>query len=110
MNIKRITAIVPIEMLQPLENYMRACGVPGVTVETVRGYGEHPNYFRKDLMKNNAKLVLYTVEDKVDEIVDAMAACARECGIETGIVAVDSVDRLLHLGDGSHVPPAFLHE
>lgn len=110
MTIKRITAIVPIEMLQPLEKYMRACGVPGVTVETVRGYGEHPNYFRKDLMQNNAKLVLYTIDDKVDEIVDAMAACARECGIETGIVAVDSVDRLLHLGDGSHVPSASLHQ
>lgn len=110
MNIKRITAIVPIDILPTLEKYMRACGVPGVTVETVRGYGEHPNYFRKDLMQNNAKLVLYTVDDKVDEIVDAMAACARECGIETGIVAVDSVDRLLHLGDGSHVPPASLHQ
>jgi len=110
MNIKRITAIVPIDILDSLEKHLRACGVPGITVEAVRGYGEHPNYFRKDLMQNNAKLVLYTVDDKVDGIVDAMSACARECGIETGIAAVDSVDRLIHPGDGTQVSPASLFD
>jgi nitrogen regulatory protein P-II 1 len=105
MNIKRVTAIVPIDCLQNLEAYLRDCGVPGVTVETVRGYGEHPNYFRKDLMQNNAKLILYTVDEKVDEIIDAMTACAREYGFETGIIAIDSVDRLVHLGDGPRVTP-----
>ena len=110
MSIKRITAIVPIDCLQNLERFLRDCGVPGVTVETVRGYGEHPNYFRKDLMKNNAKLILYTVDEKVDEIIDAMAACARETGLEHGIVAVDSVDRLVHLGDGTYMPSASLED
>jgi nitrogen regulatory protein P-II 1 len=104
MKLKRITAIVPIDCLQTLEKILRECGVPGVTVETVRGYGEHPNYFRKDLMKNNAKLVLYTDDEKVDQIIDAMTACARDSGLEHGIVAVDSVDRLVHLGDGDHAP------
>ena len=110
MNIKRITAIVPIEALQQLEKYMRDRGVPGITVETVRGYGEHPNYFRKDLMKNNAKPIFYTVEERVDEIIESMAACARECGCEHGIVSVDSVDRLVHLGDGKPVSLASLHD
>jgi nitrogen regulatory protein P-II 1 len=100
MSIKRITAIVSIDCLHNLEKYLRDCGVPGVTVETVRGYGEHPNYFRKDLMKNNAKLILYTVDEKVDEIIEAMSACAKESGVDTGIIAIDSVDRLVHLGDG----------
>jgi nitrogen regulatory protein P-II 1 len=105
MNTKRITAIVPIDCLQNLEKYLRNCGVPGVTVETVRGYGEHPNYFRKDLMQNNAKLILYTVDEKVEEIIAAMTACAKEYGVETGIIAVDSVDRLVRLGEGTQVTP-----
>ncbi len=105
MSIKRITAIVPIDCLQNLEKILRDCGVPGVTVETVRGYGEHPNYFRKDLMKKNAKLTLYAVDDSVDAIINAMAACAKECGVDTGIIVVDSVDRLVHLGDSRHVTP-----
>ena len=110
MNIKRITAIVPLDSLQSMEKYMRECGVPGVTVETVQGYGEHPNYFRKDLMKKNAKLTLYTVEEKVDGIIEAMSACAHEHGLEHGIVAVDSVDRLVHMVDGTRVLPASLQE
>lgn len=110
MNIKRITAIVPIEALPQLEKHLRDCGVPGVTVETVRGYGEHPNYFRQDLMQDNAKLVLYTVADKVNEIIEAMTRCARESGCEQGIVSVDSVDRLIHLGNGASASRTILHE
>jgi len=37
MVIKRITAIVPVQMLKPLEHHLRDCGVPGVTVEHVKG-------------------------------------------------------------------------
>ena len=72
MVIKRITAIVPVQMLNPLEGHLRTCGVPGVTVEHVKGYGEHPNYFRRDLMQANARLVLYTSGDDVDAIVAAI--------------------------------------
>ena len=39
MSIKRVTAIVPIEILAELETHLRQCGVPGVTVERVQGYG-----------------------------------------------------------------------
>ena len=69
MSIKRITAIVPIDVLKPLEEHLRKCSVPGVTVEHVHGYGEHPNYFRRDLMQDNARVVLYIDKAKVDEIV-----------------------------------------
>jgi len=72
MSIRRITAIVPVNILEKLELSLRKCGVPGVTVERVQGYGRHPNYFRRDLMKDNAKLVLYTDKDKVDAIIEAI--------------------------------------
>lgn len=103
MSIKRITAIVPIDILKSLEAHLRDCGVPGVTVERVQGYGEHPNYFRRDLMKDNARLVLYTDEDRVERIVAAIAECAHECGTQSGILAVESIDRLVNLSDGADV-------
>lgn len=103
MNIKRITAIVPIDILKTLEKSLRACGVPGVTVEHVQGYGEHPNFFRRDLMKDNARVVLYTEEHQVDDIVAAIARCAHECGTTSGILAVESIDRLVKLPDGTDV-------
>lgn len=103
MSIKRITAIVPIDLLKPLEKNLRECGVPGVTVEHVQGYGKHPNYFRHDLMQENARVVLYADNDKVDGIVAAMTRCASECDAPGGILAVDSIDRLVNLKNGNDV-------
>ncbi|MFQ6004470.1 MAG: P-II family nitrogen regulator [Woeseia sp.] len=108
MNIKRITAIVPIDMLTSLEKQLRECGVPGVTVEHVQGYGEHPNYFRRDLMQENARVVLYADKERVDDIVAAITDCARESGAMGGILAVERIERLVHLTDGTDVTSASL--
>ena len=102
MNIKRMTAIVPIDSLRALEKNLRACGVPGVTVERVQGYGKHPNFFRRDLMKDNARVVLYTGDERLDDIVAAVCRCAEQCGY-SGILAVEEIDRLVKLPDGTEV-------
>lgn len=102
MNIKRITAIVPIDSLNALEKNLRACGVPGVTVEHVQGYGEHPNFFRRDLMKDNARVVLYAEAQMVDVIVAAIGRCAHDCGY-SGILTVEGIDRLVKLPGGDNV-------
>lgn len=103
MTIKRITAIVPVPLLIPLEQHLRSCGVPGVTVEHVKGYGEHPNYFRRDLMQSNARVVLYANDDAVDDIVAAVTTCAIEAGMQAGILAVETIERLVHLPSGKDV-------
>lgn len=108
MSTKRITAIVPIQMLTALEKHLRECGVPGVTVEPVQGYGEHPNFFRRDLMQDNARVVLYAEEAEVDPIVSAIVNCAHECGALAGILAVESIDRLVRLTDDADVMSASL--
>ena len=108
MTIKRITAIVPLEILEPMENHLRACGVPGVTVEQVRGYGEHPNFFRRDLMHDNARLVLYADDERVPGIVSAIARCASESRAQAGILAVESIDRLVNLSNGDDVSASSL--
>jgi len=103
MTIKRITAIVPVQMLKPIEKHLRTCGVPGVTVEHVKGYGEHPNYFRRDLMQANARVVLYAEDNDVETIVAAVTRCATEAGTQAGILAVETIDRLVHLPSGEDV-------
>jgi len=97
MNTKRITAIVPLDVLPSLEKHLRDCAVPGVTVEMVKGYGEHPNYFRRDLMNENARVILYTDAERVNPIVAAIEACTQECQSKAGILAVDAVERLVNL-------------
>ncbi len=105
MTMKRVTAIMPVGMLSSLEERLRRCGVPGVTVEHVRGYGEHPNYFRRDLMQRNVRLILYVEQSRVDDILHALTGCAQETGTRAGIVTVESVDRLVSLEHGSDVVP-----
>ena len=109
MNIKRITAIVPIDTVETLEKNLRARGVPGITVEYVQGFGKHPNFFRRDLMKDNARVVVYAEENRVDEIVDAIARCAHQCAY-SGILAVESIDRLVRLPSGGDVTPSALSD
>lgn len=108
MSIKRITAIVPTDILKPLEKHLRECGIPGVTVEHVRGYGKHPNFFRRDLMHDNVRVMLYVPDDKVDEIVAAIGRCADECGAQSGILAVERIDRLVNLTNGDDISAASL--
>jgi len=108
MNIKRITTIIPVEILPSMEKHLRACDVPGVTVEWVQGYGEHPNFFRRDLMHDNARLVLYADQSKVDRIVSAIASCAKESGAQSGILAVEDIERLVNLSNGHDVEPSAL--
>lgn len=108
MSIKRITAIVPLELLDTLEQNLRRCGVPGVTVEHVRGYGEHPNFFRRDLMRHNVRVVLYASEARVDDIIGALADSAQGSGAAAGIVSVETVERLVGLPEGRDVDPAAL--
>jgi nitrogen regulatory protein PII len=110
MSIRRITAIVPVNILEKLEQTLRECNVPGVTVERVQGYGRHPNYFRRDLMKDNAKLVMYADQAKVDTIVEAITCCEHESGTPYGILAVDRVERLVSLSDGAEMTAESLHQ
>lgn len=109
MNIKRMTAIVPIDIVETLEKSLRARGVPGTTVEYVQGYGEHPNFFRRDLMKDNARVIVYAEENRVDEIVDAIAHCAHQCAY-SAILAVESIDRLVRLPSVGDVMPSALSD
>ncbi|MAT84155.1 MAG: hypothetical protein CMD39_07675 [Gammaproteobacteria bacterium] len=110
MTIKRITAIVPVDMLETLERDLRRCGVPGVTVEPVQGYGKHPNYFRRDLMQNNARVILYAAAQRVDAIVAALVAGARAAGADAGILSVESIERLVSLADGRDVDASSLEQ
>lgn len=103
MTVKRITTIVPVEILPTLERCLRAQAVPGVTVEQVKGYGEHPNYFRRDLMHDNARVILYASNDRIDTIVDAIKQAAQDCSVQSGILAVETIDRVVSLTDGAEL-------
>jgi nitrogen regulatory protein PII len=108
MTIKRITTIVPTDFLDKFEKCLRAAGVPGMTIDNVRGFGEHANYFSSDLLRSNVRIEVYIGNDRCDEVCEAICNFAQETHTSAGILAVESIDRLIDLNSGSEVLAANL--
>lgn len=103
MEIKRITTIVPTDFLDQFEKCLRSAGVPGMTIDNVRGFGEHANYFSSDLLRSNVRIEVYIGNDRCDEVCDVICEFARETHTSAGILAIESVDRLIDLNSGKDV-------
>ena len=108
MTIKRITTIVPTDFLDKFEQCLRATGVPGMTIDNVRGFGEHANYFSSDLLRSNVRIEVYIGNDRCDEVCEVICDFARETRTSAGILVVESVDWLVDLNSGSDILAASL--
>jgi nitrogen regulatory protein PII len=103
MNIKRITAIVPTYQLTNLETCLRAAGVPGMTIDSVRGFGEHANYFRSDLLRDNVQVQVFINSERCEEITEVIKQFARDEHISAGILVIENIDRLIDLNTGQDI-------
>ena len=103
MDIKRITAVFPESLEDSFERCLRKCGVPGMTIDKVRGFGEHANYFSDDLLKSNIRAVIYVGEQRAGALVEALQEFALEEHTTSGIVVVETVERLIKLHTGADV-------
>lgn len=108
MGIKRLTAIVPEELIENFERRLRKCGIPGMTIDKVRGFGEHANYFSTDLLKSNIRVVVFVSDERAVAVVEALKSFALEEHTPSGILAVESIERLIDLNSGQDVPAARL--
>ena len=103
MNIKRITTIVPVSHLSELETCLRVAGVHGMTVDKVKGFGVHANFFRNDLLQENVQVQVFVGTHRCGEITDAIQSFARDKCISAGILAIESIDRLIDLNSGQDI-------
>lgn len=100
MNIKRFTIIVPTDYLRDLEQCLQSAGVPGMTIDNVKGFGEHANYFKSDLLRSNVRVEVYLGEERSEEVCEIIRGFASESRITAGILAIEPVDRLINLNTG----------
>lgn len=103
MSFERISIIVPLSLLDTLEKYLRASGVPGMTVDEVRGFGEHANFFSRDLMRSNFRVEVYLDADRVQAVIGDAVGFARDQHAAAGILAVESVERMVNLNNGEPI-------
>jgi len=99
-SIHRITVIIPAENLDECERCLRAAGVPGMTIDNVRGFGEHANYFSSDLLCSNARIEIFAGGGRCEEICEIVREFALGLPARAGILVVEPVDRVISLEDG----------
>jgi len=101
--VKRVTIIIPVECFATLETCLRGTGVHGMTVTEVRGFGEHANFFQRDLLVRNICVDIYAGAEKVQDIIDAVVNFQSDEFTHTGVLAVESVERLVNLQTGGEI-------
>ncbi|WP_293660636.1 P-II family nitrogen regulator [Rhodoferax sp. OV413] len=104
---KQITAIVKPFKLEEVREALANCGVTGLTVTEVKGFGRqkgHTELYRGAeyvvdfLPKIKVELVVKT--DDVDRCVDAIVAAARTGKIGDGKIFVTNVERVVRIRTG----------
>lgn len=99
-DMKRLTIIVPVECFEELETCLCGTGIHGLTVTEVRGFGEHANFYQRDLLVRNIRVDIYAGVERADRITDAVINFKRDGYTHMGILAVEPVERFINLFTG----------
>ena len=104
MSYKKISAIIRRSQLEPVEKRLQDLGIPGVSVIEMKGFGEFANFVsRKDWFSRELKIEIFTCEESVERIIDAIFEAAHTGGAGDGIIAVLPVDEIYRIRTRSKV-------
>ena len=104
---KRITAIVRPEVLEPLKEALFEAEVSGMNISQVQGCGSQhgwKEYFRgTEVLLNmvpKVKFELIVDDDMVDKVVDVICDTARSGKVGDGKIFVSPVDEVIRIRTG----------
>ena len=104
---KKITAIVRPEKLEPLKEALFAAKVNGMTISQVQGCGSQhgwKEYYRgTEVLLNMVPKVKFEIivsDDEVDSIVDVISSTARTGEVGDGKIFVFPVDEVVRIRTG----------
>ncbi|MDQ6979552.1 MAG: P-II family nitrogen regulator [Mariprofundaceae bacterium] len=97
LKMRKITAIFQETMLAKVELALGEAGVGGFTVTSVKGCGEYKNYYTQDLTSCHARIEIFIIEERAEDVVLSIMAAAH-IGLEgDGIVAISPVESLYRI-------------
>lgn len=103
MEYKKINAIIRKGALKEVENQLKKIGVKGISVSTIKGYGEYANFFRHNLYVEHARIEIFTGKDKAMKIASTIIEVSHTGRKGDGIVAILPVEKLYHIRTKSEV-------
>ena len=99
MQLKKITAIIRSDQLEDVEKRLQGPGMPGISVDHVKGYGEYANFFARDWMSRYARIEIVAEASKVRGIVDAITEVVHTGTEGDGVVYVVPVEQVYRIRD-----------
>ncbi len=103
MELKRIVAIVRIQVLGDVEDRLIDMRVKGISVTRVKGYGEYDTFINPDWILTHARIEIFAEISMVDTIVDAIIDTAHAGLPGDGIVVVSPVEKLYRIRSKTQV-------
>ena len=110
MKCEKLTAIIRRSRLSDVEDALVRCGVGGLTVTGVKGYGEYANFFSRDWKVDHVKLQVFATADQMDGFVRAIQEAAHTGLSGDGLIAVEPVSRVVRIRTGGVAGNEDLHE
>ena len=104
---KRITAIIKPFRLDDVREALSACGISGMTVTEVKGFGRqkgHTELYRGaeyvvDFLPK-MKLEIVVSDDRVEDCIEAVSGAAQTGKIGDGKIFVEAVERVVRIRTG----------
>ncbi|QNN21797.1 P-II family nitrogen regulator [Planctomycetales bacterium ZRK34] len=103
MTLVKIVAIVRNDQLQSVEARLIEQGIPGITVSTVKGFGEYTNFFTHDWMAPHARIEIFTGANDSDRIIRTIQQAAHTGSPGDGLIAILPVDKLIKIRSGQEM-------
>jgi len=94
---REVTAIVRRTLLEKVEERLQAIRVPGISVTTVKGYGEYADFHRHNWQVTHARIEIFTVRRRAAEIAAAIVDAAHTRAPGDGIVVVLPVETVYRI-------------
>ena len=98
--LRKVTAIVRSTALEKVEDRLQAVGVPGITVSTVKGFGEYANLIRHDWSVEHARIEIFLRSERADEIARAIIESASTGLAGDGLVVIEPVESIYRIRSG----------
>ncbi len=105
MLFRKVTAIIRSNALEKVEQRLQELGVPGISVTSVKGYGEYENLYSRDWMTTHTRVEIFISAQRADEIAQAIIVAAYSGISGDCIVAVLPVEKVYKIRHRAEVQP-----
>ncbi len=94
-----ITATIDVLALEKVEKALQRAGVPGLSVNYVKGYGVYRNFYQRDWLDTHARIQIYAREEEIDRLVETIMEAVHTGSEDDGIIVVHPVSRFYRICD-----------